>query len=173
MPKVFKIGVTKNNNQAIQEVKEINLLAGKGIIGDRHFHEHSEGRNQLTLIESENIDFYNEKFNLKIPYINFRRNIITKGIKLNDLIGKKLTIGKTEVKGVDLCRPCKSLQKNLGQDNIIKEFLRKGGLRCEILTSADVKVDDEIDGLEGDVKVRGETLYQGGASDPVDPCEDV
>ena len=70
--------------------------------------------------------------------------IITKGIKLNDLIGKKLTIGKTEVKGVDLCRPCKSLQKNLGQDNIIKEFLRKGGLRCEILTSADVKVDDEI-----------------------------
>ena len=144
MPKVFKIGVTKNNNQAIQEVKEINLLAGKGIIGDRHFHEHSEGRNQLTLIESENIDFYNEKFNLKIPYINFRRNIITKGIKLNDLIGKKLTIGKTEVKGVDLCRPCKSLQKNLGQDNIIKEFLRKGGLRCEILTSADVKVDDEI-----------------------------
>ena len=144
MPKVFKIGVTKNKSQAIQEVKEINLLAGKGIIGDRHFHEHSEGRNQLTLIESENIDFYNEKFNLKIPYINFRRNIITKGIKLNDLIGKKLTIGKTEVKGVDLCRPCKSLQKNLGQDNIIKEFLRKGGLRCEILTSADVKVDDEI-----------------------------
>ena len=113
MPKVFKIGVTKINNQAIQEVEEINLLAGKGIIGDRHFHEHSEGRNQLTLIESENIDFYNEKFNLKIPYINFRRNIITKGIKLNDLIGKKLTIGKTEVKGVDLCRPCKSLQKKL------------------------------------------------------------
>jgi len=144
MPKVFKIGVTKNKNQAIQEVKEINLLAGKGIIGDRHFHEHSEDRNQLTLIESENIDFYNEKFNLKIPYINFRRNIITKGIKLNDLIGKKLTIGKMEVKGIDLCRPCKSLQKNLGQDNIIKEFLRKGGLRCEILTSADVKVDDEI-----------------------------
>ena len=64
MPKVFKIGVTKNNNQAIQEVKEINLLAGKGIIGDRHFHEHSEDRNQLTLIESENIDFYNENAEL-------------------------------------------------------------------------------------------------------------
>ena len=144
MSKVFKIGVTKNNNQEIQEVKEINLLAGKGIIGDRHFHEHNEDRNQLTLIESENIDFYNKKFNLKIPYINFRRNIITKGIELNDLIGKKLSIGKIEVKGIDLCRPCKSLQKNLDQDNIIKEFLRKGGLRCEILTSADVKVDDEI-----------------------------
>ena len=144
MPKVFKIGVTKINNQAIQEVEEINLLAGKGIIGDRHFNENNEDRNQLTLIEKENIDYYNEKFNLKIPYIDFRRNIITKGIKLNDLIGKKLIIGKIELKGIDLCRPCKSLQKNLGQDNIIKEFLRKGGLRCGILTSANVKVDDEI-----------------------------
>ena len=144
MPKVFKIGITKNNNQEIQEVKEISLSAGKGIIGDRYYHEYNEGRNQLTLIESENIDYYNEKFNLKIPYLNFRRNIVTKGIKLNDLVSKKLIIGKTELRAIDLCRPCKPLQKNLGQNNIIKEFLRKGGLRCEILTSTNIKVGDEI-----------------------------
>ena len=144
MPKVFKIGITKSKNQKIQEVEEINVLAGEGIIGDRYFDESTVDRNQLTLIESENIDYYNQKFNLKIPYLNFRRNIVTKDIKLNDLIGKKIIIGKTKIKGIDLCRPCKSLQKNLGQDNIIKEFLRKGGLRCEILTSANIKVGDEI-----------------------------
>ena len=144
MPKVFKIGITKNKNQEIQEVKEISLSAGKGIIGDRYYHEYNEGRNQLTLIESENIDYYNEKFNLKIPYLNFRRNIVTKGIKLNDLVSKKLIIGKTELRAIDLCRPCKPLQKNLGQNNIIKEFLRKGGLRCEILTSTNIKISDEI-----------------------------
>ena len=144
MPKVFKIGITKNKNQKIQEVEQINVSAGKGIIGDRYFNEFTENRNQLTLIESENIDYYNEKFNLKIPYLNFRRNIVTKDIKLNDLVGKKIIIGKTEIKGIDLCRPCKSLQKNLDQDNIIKEFLRKGGLRCEILTSANIKIGDEI-----------------------------
>ena len=144
MPKVFKIGITKSKNQKIQEVEEINVSAGEGIIGDRYFDESTEDRNQLTLIESENIDYYNQKFNLKIPYLNFRRNIVTKDIKLNDLIGKKIIIGKTKIKGIDLCRPCKSLQKNLGQDNIIKEFLRKGGLRCEILTSANIKVGDEI-----------------------------
>ena len=144
MPVVFKIGITKNKNQEIQEVKEIILFAGKGIVGDRYFHEHNESRNQLTLIESENIDYYNEKFNLKIPYLTFRRNIVTKGIKLNDLVGKKLIIEKTELRGIDLCRPCKPLQKKLGQDNIIKEFLRKGGLRCEILTSTNIKVGDEI-----------------------------
>ena len=144
MPKVFKIGITKSKNQKIQEVEEINVSAGEGIVGDRYFDESTEDRNQLTLIESENIDYYNQKFNLKIPYLNFRRNIVTKDIKLNDLIGKKIIIGKTKIKGIDLCRPCKSLQKNLGQNNIIKEFLRKGGLRCEILTSANIKVGDEI-----------------------------
>ena len=144
MPKVFKIGIAKSKNQKIQEVEEINVSAGEGIIGDRYFDESTEDRNQLTLIESENIDYYNQKFNLKIPYLNFRRNIVTTGIKLNDLVSKKLIIGKTELRAIDLCRPCKPLQKNLAQNNIIKEFLRKGGLRCEILTSANIKVGDEI-----------------------------
>ena len=144
MSKVIKIGIAKKNSEEIQEVSEINVLAGKGIIGDRYFHEKNEDRNQITLIESENIDYYNNKFSLKIPYLNFRRNIVTKKIKLNDLVGKKLIIGKTEIKGIDLCRPCKSLQENLGQDNIIKEFLRMGGLRCAILISSNIKVGDEI-----------------------------
>ena len=144
MSKVIKIGIAKKNSEEIQEVNEINVIAGKGIIGDRYFHEKNEDRNQITLIESENIDYYNNKFSLKIPYLNFRRNIVTKKIKLNDLVGKKLIIGKTEIKGIDLCRPCKSLQENLGQDNIIKEFLRMGGLRCAILISSNIKVGDEI-----------------------------
>ena len=144
MSEVIKIGIAKSKSEEIQEVTEINLSAGKGIIGDRYFHEKNEDRNQLTLIESENIDYYNNKFSLKIPYLNFRRNIVTKEIKLNDLVGKKLIIGKTEIKGIDLCRPCKSLQENLGQDNIIKEFLRMGGLRCSILTSSNIKVGDKI-----------------------------
>ena len=144
MFKVIKIGIAKSKGEEIQEVKEINVSLGKGIIGDRYFREKNEDRNQLTLIESENIDYYNNKFNLKIPYLNFRRNIVTKGIELNGLVGKKLIIGKTEIKGIDLCRPCKSLQENLGQDNIIKEFLRMGGLRCKILTSSNIKVGDQI-----------------------------
>ena len=144
MSEVFKIGIAKKNNQDISEIQQISLLAGKGIIGDRYFHEYNDVRNQLTLIESENINYYNKRFNLNIPYLNFRRNIVTKGIELNKLVGKELLINQTKVKGVDLCRPCKSLQQNLGQDNIIKEFLRKGGLRCEILVSGNIKIGDEI-----------------------------
>ncbi len=144
MSEVFKIGITKSNDQSIKEVKQISLLAGKGIVGDLHFREYNDARKQLTLIESENIDYYNKNFNLNIPYLSFRRNIITKGIQLNDLVGKKLLIGKVELKGIDLCRPCKNLQEILKQNNIIKEFLRKGGLRCEIINNGIINVGDLI-----------------------------
>ena len=144
MPKVYKIGIAKNKKQEIKEVIEVELVAGKGIVGDRNFQENNNEHNQLTLIESENIDYYNKKFDLKISYLAFRRNIVTSGIKLNDLVGKKLLIGKTKIKATDLCRPCKSLQENLGKENIIKEFLRRGGLRCKILNNSSIKIGDEI-----------------------------
>ena len=144
MSKVFKLGITDRNNKEIKEVSSIEVLANKGIVGDRHFDDFNDPYCQLSLIESENIDYYNTKFGLNIPYIDFRRNIVTKGLKLNDLIGKKLQIGKVKVEGIDLCRPCRHLTEMLNQTNILKEFLRRGGLRCEILSSSTISVGDQI-----------------------------
>ena len=145
MAEVFKLGITANNNQPIKEVNSIEVLANKGIVGDRHFHDFNDPYNQLSLIESENIDDYNTRFGLNIPYIDFRRNVITKGIQLNDLVGKKLRVGNVELEAIDLCRPCKHLTEVLNQENILKEFLRKGGLRCQILSSSNINVGDKIE----------------------------
>ena len=144
MSKVLKLGITNNNNKKIVEVKSIDVLANKGIVGDRHFNEYNDPYCQLSLIESENIDYYNNKYGLNIPYTDFRRNVITKGINLNNLIGKKLQIGNVKVEGIDLCRPCKHLTEMLNQENILKEFLRRGGLRCQILSSSSISIGDEI-----------------------------
>ena len=145
MAEVFKIGITANNNQPIKEVNSIEVIANKGIVGDRHFHEFNDPYNQLSLIESENIDEYNIRFGLNISYIDFRRNIVTKGIQLNDLIGKKLSVGNVELEVIDLCRPCRHLTEMLDQRNILKEFLRKGGLRCQILSSSKISIGDKIE----------------------------
>jgi MOSC domain-containing protein YiiM len=144
MSEVYKLGISVNNNKPINEVRSINVLANKGVVGDRHFKEFNDPYNQLTLIESENIDYYNIKYSLNIPYVDFRRNIITKGIKLNDLVGKKILVGKVQLEGIDLCRPCRHLSEVLGHENIIKEFLRKGGIRCQILTTSSIKISDKI-----------------------------
>ena len=144
MSKVFKLGIAINNNKKINEVSSINVLNDKGIVGDRHFKDFNDPYCQLSLIESENVDFYNTKYNLNIPYVDFRRNIITKGIQLNNLVGKKLLVGNAKVEGIDLCRPCRHLTEMLNQETILKEFLRKGGLRCQILTSSKINVGDKI-----------------------------
>ena len=148
MAVVFKLGISANNNQPIKEVNLIEVLANKGIVGDRHFHDSNDPYNQLSLIESENIDEYNIKFGLNIPYIDFRRNIVTKGIKLNDLIGKKVKVGNVELVAIELCRPCRHLTEMLDQKNILKELMRKGGLRCQILSSSKNTVGDKINLLD-------------------------
>ena len=144
MSEVIKIGIARINNEKIHEVNEIKVTAGKGIIGDRYFNDFNGDREQITLIESENIDYYNKNFNTKFNYLDFRRNIVTKDIELNALIGKTIKVGKIKLRVNDLCRPCKNLQNRLGQSNIIKEFLKRGGLRCEILTSGFINVGDKI-----------------------------
>ncbi len=144
MSTILKIGLTKDHNKEIIETNEINLIAGKGVIGDRHFKDYNDPLNQLSIIESENIDEYNLKYKLNIPYLNFRRNIVTKGIKLNDLVEKKILIGSVKLEVIDLCRPCRHLSEKLGRYDIIKEFLRKGGIRCQILNDGKISLSDQI-----------------------------
>ena len=144
MSVVYEIGITEKNNQEIEKKESIEVVASKGIVGDRYFHDFNGDREQITLIESENIDYYNNTFNTKFTYLEFRRNIVTKNIQLNDLVGKTITVGEIKLKVNDLCRPCNNLQNRLGKDNIIKEFLRRGGLRCEILSSGTINIGDKI-----------------------------
>ena len=141
---IYEIGITENNNKAIEKKQSIEVIASKGIIGDRYFHDFNGNREQITLIESENIDYYNNTFNTDFGYLDFRRNLVTKNIRLNNLVGKTIIVGEIKLKVNDLCRPCKNLQNRLGKNNIIKEFLKRGGLRCEILSSGNINVGDKI-----------------------------
>ena len=103
-----------------------------------------EKKSQITLIEIENINHYNQINWTSILPKDFRRNIITKDIRLNEFVDKEFYVGNVKLKGHDLCRPCKYLQESLHQKNTIKELLLKGGLRCEILSSGRIYINDQI-----------------------------
>ena len=60
------------------------------------------------------------------------------------MIDKKILIGEVRLDVIDLCRPCRHLSEKLDKDNIIKEFLRKGGIRCEILNDGNISINDQI-----------------------------
>ena len=142
--KVFKIGISKKNGEQINDINELEVLSGKGIMGDRHFHDSNNHKGQITLIEKENIDYYNNKYKTEISYIDFRRNIITEGVELNNLIKKEIEIGTVKIFPYELCRPCLHLEQMVNGKDIIKEFLRRGGLRCEVLVSGKIKIGDKI-----------------------------
>ena len=144
MAKVIEIAISENFGKIMKNVNSVESIAGRGLLDDRHFKVGNEKKSQVTLIEIENINYYNQISKTNIPPKDFRRNIITEGVELNKLVGSEFFIGEVKVKGHDLCRPCKYLQKSLNQKNLVKELLRKGGLRCEILISGKISIGDKI-----------------------------
>ena len=144
MGKVVEIGIANTKGNQIQKVNKVEALKGKGLQNDRKFSENNQKERQVTLIEIENINHFNNISNSNIHPVDFRRNIITENVRLNELVGKEFFVGNIKLKGHDLCRPCKYLQDKLKQNNFVKEFLHTGGLRCEILTSGKINVGDII-----------------------------
>ena len=144
MGKVLEIGISENKSNKIVNVNNVEAIKGKGLIGEKHFKKDNNKRCQITLIEIESINRYNKITGTTIPPINFLRNIITEGIQLNVLVDKEFYIGTVKVKAHDLCRPCKNLQESFQQKNTVKELLHTGGLRCEILSSGKISVNDQI-----------------------------
>ena len=144
MGKVVQIGIVNIKGNRIHNVNEVEALKGKGLVNDRKFNENNQKKLQITLIEIENINRFNMISKTNIAAVDFRRNIITENIKLNDLVDKEFFVGNVKLKAHDLCRPCKYLQEKLKQRNFVKEFLHKGGVRCEILSNGKIFVGDLI-----------------------------
>ena len=144
MATVFEIGISTSSGENMQKVNNAEVVVGKGLVNDRYFKTDNNNSCQITLIESENIDDYNQLSGTSIPYLSFRRNIVTKDIRLNELVGKELSIGKVQLKAHRLCEPCLYLQEKLKQENFVKKILHKSGLRCEILKSGTIFIGDKI-----------------------------
>ena len=142
------------------EREQIELVAGSGIVGDRNFSLSKWPGQNLTLIEAEEIEAFLEAHDLPRDLTISRRNLITRGIRLNDLVGKEFQLGGVMLRGVELCEPCSSLGKRLSSlispdvspKMLIQRFMGKGGLRADALTSGTIKIGDTIQVLAKQVK---------------------
>ena len=138
----------------MESISTAELISGQGVVGDRYlngtgtFSKKLAGLPdvELTLIESEEIDSFNVQFNYQFGYGEFRRNIVTTGVRLNDFEGKEFTVGNVRLKGIRLCEPCAHLANILTQD-IMPELVHRTGLRAQILTSGTIKVGDQFASL--------------------------
>jgi len=118
--------------------------AGAGLEGDRYCTFGASAETQLTLIQIEAVNEFNEAFATDLPATAFRRNVITEGVDLNALEGRVFTVGDVQLRGVELCEPCAYLQNLLDIPGLVKQLTHKGGLRCEILGGGVIRPGDPV-----------------------------
>ncbi|MBV1882428.1 MAG: DUF1415 family protein [Pseudomonadales bacterium] len=133
-----------------RSVDTFEVVANAGVVGDRYFGKNEYPGQNLTLIESEQIQRYNEEYNESIDLADTRRNIITKGINLNELVGKEFRVGEVTLLGVELCEPCTTLGQRLTSDNmsqaaVVKAFISRGGLRVDVVSDGTISVGDRFE----------------------------
>ena len=144
MAKIKAINITNLDGENTFYINQAILHKNKGIVNDRYYENFKENYEQVTLIESEKIDDFNKKTKNKLKYKDFRRNIITSGINLNNTLNKKIQINNVILKVHQLCQPCKYLQNKLGVDNLVKILVYKCGVRAEILRSGEISTYNYI-----------------------------
>ena len=120
---------------------------GRGLDGDRNLSPPDSwigSGNALTLIESEAIDAVLEEHGIDLRNGRSRRQVVTSGIRLNDLVGREFAVGGVRCRGVELCEPCLHLQAWLGDPNTIKALVHRGGLRADILEGGTLQIGDAV-----------------------------
>jgi MOSC domain-containing protein YiiM len=126
----------------------MRLIPGVGLEGDRYalrsgtFWKPLPDR-ELTLIEAEAIEALKREYNFELGPGEARRNLVTRGVALNHLVGKEFQIGDVRVRGIRLCEPCDHLQRLTGRE-VIKGLAHRGGLRAQILTHGTIHIGDKV-----------------------------
>jgi MOSC domain-containing protein YiiM len=130
--------ITIGPSEALAPVDSVRALAGKGLEGDRHFRANGARPGEaLTLIEAEVLA------DVALTGLESRRQVVVSGVRLNDLVGRRFTVGEVECLGVELCEPCLHLQ-SLTRSGIIDELVHRGGLSADILNDGTIAVGDAV-----------------------------
>lgn len=126
-------------------VDHVLAVAGMGLEGDRYFGQRP-GRyaadRQVTLIEAEAVEAVRDG---GVPFtaVDARRNLVTRGVRLNELVGRTFRVGVAVLRGVELCHPCGHLAR-LTYRGVTRDLKMRGGLRAEVLRGGPIRVGDPL-----------------------------
>jgi MOSC domain-containing protein YiiM len=135
-------------------VDAVRAVAGRGLDGDRYFNQAGTysavpkpGR-QVTLIESEAIEAAARETGLDFLAADSRRNIVTRGVSLNALVGREFSVGGSRMVGIELCEPCAHMVELCGKA-VLASLVHRGGLRADVLTDGMIRVGDPVEPADG------------------------
>ncbi|HEX9341329.1 MAG TPA: MOSC domain-containing protein [Thermoplasmata archaeon] len=151
---VVSIHVAPQAEAEMRSLRTVRAVPGRGLEGDRYFiaagtysNQPGPGR-EVTLIELEAIEAMARDNEVRIATGDARRNVVTRGVALNHLVGREFRVGGVRLRGVRLCEPCSHLE-GLTRRGVLGGLVHRGGLRAQILSEGDIRVGDPIEPLEG------------------------
>lgn len=131
------------------EHERVQIVAGAGIEGDKNFGRHDEPGQNVTLVEAEEIEAFLAENSRSNDLSITGRNLVCRGVRLTELVGREFAVGAVRFRGVELCQPCRSLGRSLASADltvaaVVKRLLHRAGLRADALTSGAIRVGDTI-----------------------------
>jgi MOSC domain-containing protein YiiM len=151
---VEQIFIAERPGQPMRLVDEARGEAGRGLLGDRHCRPADapplapgERVPDLSLVEAEVLAMLRDEHGIELGGAETRRNVVTRGVRLNDLIGRQFRLGGLLCEGVEVCQPCAHMQQQVGKP-VLKPLVHRGGLRARILVSGTAKIGDAIEAIE-------------------------
>lgn len=144
------IFIAETAGAPMQSLACAEFIAGRGIAGDRYVAgtgtfspKAKPPSHEVTLVEAEQIEEFNAATGGALRAEELRRNLITRGVRLNLLVGVEFSIGGVVLKGIRLCEPCSYLA-GLTSDAVLKNLVHRAGLRAAIVSGGAASVGDPI-----------------------------
>ena len=149
-PSVVSIHIAPKGSAKMQSVPAAKAVAGRGLEGDRYYnntgtYSKKPGPDrEITLIESEAVEAAARDEKVDAPVGDIRRNVVTRGVALNHLVGREFRVGSARLKGIRLCEPCGHMEELAGKPGIEEALVHRGGLRAQIVEGGMISVGDPV-----------------------------
>ena len=132
-------------------MESLELVEGRGIVGDRYmigteqgfYSDKPEDGRQVTLFEEEALECIRRDYGIALAPEEHRRNVTTRGVALNHLVGRRFLLGPCLVEATRLSIPCRHIEEIL-EKPVFDPMVHRSGLNCRILVGGTVRVGDEI-----------------------------
>lgn len=142
--RLLGIFVAAEKNIDLRGVEQIDAVAGRGLQGDRYFQDEAAAPDrEITLIEIEALEALERETQIRLEPFQARRNLVTRGVPLNHLIGMEFRIGDVVLRGMRLCEPCKHLE-SMTCNGVLKGLVHRGGLRAQVVRGGTLRPGDVI-----------------------------
>jgi MOSC domain-containing protein YiiM len=143
--RVEAIFITNTHGVVPQPIERVRAVAGGGLVGNRYFYAGGDappGR-AITLVAAEAVEAFVNETGIEFTPAETRRNVVTRGIDVNALVGKRFRIGDVECIGVELCEPCSHLE-SMTKPGVLKGLVHRAGLNADVVNDGEISVGDAV-----------------------------